>query len=145
MNKSIIVVSLLCLSGTAWSESPVGLWRTVSDKTGKSEAIVEIWVDDGELRGKTVHLIDPEQPDPLCTLCEGEHKDQPVLGMTILWGLSQSGAEWKDGKILDPNNGQVYSANLKVNSRGELELRGFVGFALLGRTQTWYRAEQYQE
>ena len=123
------------------AESPVGHWQTVNDESGEAEAIVEIWEQNGELKGKIVELLNPPEPNPLCVECKDDKKDQPVIGLTIIWGLSENGDGWEGGYILDPNNGVTYNSSLKLNAGGNLEVRGFVGFALLGRTQVWYPAE----
>lgn len=141
MNKYLSIVILLSCNLPAWAESPVGHWQTVNEESGATEAIVEIWKENNELQGKIIELLNPEAPNPVCTECKDEKKDQPIIGLTIIWGLSENGDGWDNGYILDPNNGVTYNSNLKVNDRGELEVRGFVGIAMLGRTQIWYRAE----
>jgi len=61
--------------------------------------------------------------------------------MTILWNLRRQGDTWEGGEILDPENGSVYRCKLHPVSDGsKLEVRGFIGISLLGRTQTWMRA-----
>lgn len=124
--------------------TPVGRWRTVDDHSKKPKSIVAIWEEDGRLQGKIEELLDPNrpEPDPVCKKCEGDRKDQPILGMKILWGMKKSGDTWTGGKILDPNNGKVYRCNLTpVDGGKKLEVRGYVGIALIGRTQTWIREE----
>jgi uncharacterized protein (DUF2147 family) len=60
--------------------------------------------------------------------------------MTILSGLKRTDSGWEDGEILDPNKGKVYRAKAKLVDGGrQLEVRGFIGVALFGRTQTWIR------
>jgi len=123
---------------------PVGMWKTIDDKTGQDKSIVEITEQDGVLTGKVLEILtEPEGgKNKLCDKCKGERKDQPVVGMTILWGLARDGDDWKGGKILDPKNGKIYKSKLQVSDDGkELEVRGFIGLALIGRTQTWKRAE----
>jgi uncharacterized protein (DUF2147 family) len=62
--------------------------------------------------------------------------------MTILWGLKKQGDEYQGGAILDPESGNVYRAKVKLDGEGgKLNVRGFIGVALLGRTQTWVRNE----
>jgi uncharacterized protein (DUF2147 family) len=72
-------------------------------------------------------------------------KDQPVLGMVILTGMkkdSNEADEYNGGKILDPNNGKVYSSKMTVIEGGKkLDVRGYIGIPMLGRTQTWLREE----
>lgn len=125
---------------------PVGLWKTVSDHTGEVTSIVNIILNDsGELVGKVDELFPKpgENPNPICDLCEGEKKDQPILGMTILWGLTQDGDdEWSGGFILDPDDGNSYRSIVKVKDTGAtLHVRGYIGFSLFGRTQVWLRAD----
>jgi uncharacterized protein (DUF2147 family) len=133
---------LLPLSVFAESMSAEGNWRTIDDETGEARSIVRIWNDGGELKGEIVELLNPTEPNPTCTECKGSRRNQPLVGLNIIWGLEQDGDEWVDGKILDPENGKEYSAQLKVTEGGsQLEVRGYLGFALIGRTQTWHRAD----
>ncbi len=126
------------------SSTPVGRWQTIDDKTKKPKSIVAIWEEDGKLKGRIEELLDPDrpEPDPVCKKCEGEKKDQPIRGMTILWGVKKSGDTWSGGRILDPNNGKVYRVNLTPTDGGKkLMVRGYLGIALIGRTQEWNRVE----
>jgi len=124
--------------------SAVGRWRTIDDKTHKPKSIVTITEEDGKLVGTVEQLLDPpkDDPEPRCTKCEGDRKDQPILGMKILWGMKKDGMGWSGGKILDPKNGKIYRCNLTLTDGGKkLDVRGYVGMPLLGRTQTWVREE----
>ncbi|GMH80519.1 hypothetical protein TrLO_g311, partial [Triparma laevis f. longispina] len=79
--------------------------------------------------------------NPVCSACDGERKDQPITGMTILWDLKPDGEQtWSEGSILDPAKGKTYRAKAKLLQGGDkLEVRGYVGIEALGRTQTWVR------
>ncbi|MCF7223205.1 DUF2147 domain-containing protein [Marilutibacter chinensis] len=124
------------------SGSPVGSWTTIDDKTGRPKSIVEIYeATDGTLAGRVSEVLQSDRgPNPVCDKCSGDRKDKPVKGMVILWGLRRDGDVWEDGQILDPATGKVYSAKITPTADGsKLEVRGFVGFSLLGRTQTWVR------
>jgi uncharacterized protein (DUF2147 family) len=127
----------------AGNDSPVGTWKTFDDKTGRPKSIVRITEQDGELSGKVLQVLEsPEGPHPLCRPCEGERKDQPVEGMTILWGAKKDGASWGDGQILDPENGKIYRVTLTPLDCGQkLEVHGYIGISLVGRSQTWQREE----
>jgi len=124
--------------------TPVGKWKTIDDKTGKEKSIVEITETGGELTGKVLQLFNPEKgPNPLCEECTGARKDQPVIGMVILWGVHKDGDVWDGGSILDPKNGKTYSVKLTPTDGGtKLQVRGFIGWSLLGRTQVWDRVTQ---
>jgi uncharacterized protein (DUF2147 family) len=124
-------------------DSPVGTWTTIDDATGKPKSIVQISERDGELTGTVVEVLQSEQgPNPICDKCKGDLKDKPVTGMQIIWGMKQDGDQWKGGKILDPKTGKVYGCRMHLTDNGQkLEVRGFMGMALLGRTQVWQRKE----
>ena len=135
-----IPLTLWGVDGLAQS-TPIGLWRTVDDATGKARALVRIVETSGVLSGRIEHLFDPDPKwDGRCDKCRDERKDQPVLGMTILSGARRDGADYRGGEILDPENGNVYRCILRVTGAGDrLEVRGFIGIALFGRTQIWVR------
>lgn len=124
--------------------SPVGLWKAIDDNSGKPTALIRITEERGELRGKIEQLFRApgEDPNPKCTLCSDARKDQPILGMTIVSGLKKDGDEYKGGEILDPNNGKIYKSKLSVHDGGKkVEVRGYVGVPMFGRSQVWLRQE----
>jgi uncharacterized protein (DUF2147 family) len=127
----------------AQADSPVGVWRTVDDKTGKERSVVRITENNGVFEGTVEKLLNrqpDDDPDGLCRKCDGERKDKPIVGMTILWGLKKDGDQFAGGEILDPKNGKIYRAKMKLIEGGrKLEVRGFIGVSLLGRSQTWLR------
>jgi uncharacterized protein (DUF2147 family) len=146
----IMVLEMAILSVVIWSAafaselSPVGLWKTIDDNTGRPRGLVRIMEVNGEYQGKVEKIfIEPgEDPNPKCEKCDDARHNQPVIGMTILWGLKKQGDEYEGGAILDPESGKVYRARMKLDGEGgKLSVRGFIGFALLGRTQTWVRDE----
>ncbi|MDR3480078.1 MAG: DUF2147 domain-containing protein [Burkholderiaceae bacterium] len=128
----------------AQQASPVGLWKNIDDETGKPKALIRITESNGELKGKIEKLFkNPnEDQNPKCDKCEGAQKDQPVLGMTILSGMKRDGDEFNGGNILDPNNGKVYRSKLSLADGGKkLNVRGYIGIPMLGRSQIWLREE----
>ena len=141
----LIAVLLLSLSTSVFAQdTPLGAWRTVDDKTGKVKSIVEIYeTQNGTIAGKVLQVLNSDKgPHPLCDACKGENHNKPVEGLVITWGLRKDGNTWDGGKILDPHNGKVYSAKMTPTDGGrKLEVRGYMGFSLLGRSQTWLREE----
>jgi uncharacterized protein (DUF2147 family) len=131
------------MSVLAADRTPVGTWKTIDDDTHEAKAIVDITEQNGVVSGHIVKLFRKpgEDQNPKCKDCAGDRKDQPIIGMTILWNLRRDGDEWKGGEILDPDGGKIYRCKLHVDETGtKLEVRGFIGFSLLGRTQVWERA-----
>jgi uncharacterized protein (DUF2147 family) len=139
----ILLAAALLVTARAFAAdaSPAGTWKTVDDKTDQPKSIVEITEANGELAGKVKEVLQSDQgPNPICKECEGERKNQPVTGMTIIWGMKKDGEEWSGGKILDPKNGKIYGCKMHLTDGGQkLEVRGFIGFSLLGRSQVWER------
>ena len=139
-----IVLALAWCDAYGTELSPVGLWKTIDDNTGKPRGLIRITEINGEYQGKIEKVFPKpgEDPNPRCDECDGEQHNKPVVGMTILWGLKKDGDEYQGGKILDPENGNVYQANMKLVEKGKkLNVRGFIGFSIFGRTQTWQREE----
>lgn len=125
-------------------DTPVGLWKNIDDKTGKPKALIRITETGGEYKGKIEKLfLEPgADQNPKCTECDGANKDQPVIGMTILFGLKKDGDEYNGGKIIDPANGKTYSSKLTVvDNNKKLNVRGYIGTPFLGRSQTWVREQ----
>ncbi|HEY5803081.1 MAG TPA: DUF2147 domain-containing protein [Lysobacter sp.] len=138
----LFLAALPLTNALAQTPAPVGHWTTIDDKTQKPKSIVEIYqAKDGSLAGRVSDVLQSDRgPNPVCDKCSGDRKDKPVKGMVILWGIKQKGDTWEGGQILDPASGKVYSVKVTpVDGGKKLEVRGFMGFSLLGRTQTWVR------
>jgi uncharacterized protein (DUF2147 family) len=140
----LVICEVPLLMIAAESDSPVGKWKTFDDKTGRAKSIVQIAEENGELTGKVLEVLEsPAGPHPLCKPCEGERKDKPVEGMTILWGAKKNGASWEDGEILDPENGKIYRVMLTLLGSGQkLQVHGYIGIPAIGRYQIWQRQEE---
>jgi uncharacterized protein (DUF2147 family) len=143
MKRSRLQVALylgfLALSAAAWAQSPLGHYVTVERRSGKANAIVVIEEADGQLRGRVVSLINPDIPDPLCHRCTGDRRDQPVVGMQVLWGMKRTGDGWGKGHVLDPKNGRIYRCRMWMEENGNLRVRGYRG--RFYRTKTWYKLD----
>lgn len=139
-----IAASILAAPGWAQDPSPVGLWKNIDDVTGKPKALIRITESNGALQGQIEKLFRAPNEDqtPKCERCEGARKDAPVLGLVIMSGLKKDGSEYTGGEILDPDNGKVYKSKLSLADGGKkLNVRGYIGIPMLGRSQTWVRQE----
>ncbi len=124
--------------------SPLGLWQSIDDGNGQPKAeILIVQRGDGVLSGKVERsLLTTPNPEPNCNLCTDDRKGQAKIGMEIIRGGKQTEGKdvWEGGKILDPENGKEYSLRLTPIEGGrKLEVRGYIGMPLLGRTQVWNR------
>ena len=142
MKAFVASIALFAAATSAMAQmSPVGLWRTIDDKTGKVKSIVEIsQAANGTLTGKVVDILHSDKgPNPVCDGCEGANRNKPVKGMTILWNLKADGAnKWSGGTILDPANGKTYKSKMELQPGGtRLDVSGCIAF--ICRAQTWQR------
>lgn len=142
----ILILSMASFTAHATDPSktpvPDGYWKTIDDNTGKPMGVVFLETKGDTLEGRIVSRIESADGNAknICSKCTGERKNQNILGMTFLWGMKDAGGIWRGGEILDPDTGDIYDAKLKVIDGGnKLEVRGFMGISLLGRSQIWER------
>lgn len=121
--------------------TPVGTWHTVDEKTGQPRGIVEIVERNGVLTGIIRGTLVPGEPEGLCDKCPGDRRNQPITGLEMIRNVRRDGNTWGGGELLDPDNGKTYRIKLTPSPDGRtLEVRGFIGISLFGRSQTWRRA-----
>ena len=118
-----------------------GNWVTIDDETGVEKSIIKLYIENDTLYGRIETLLLEEDQDQLCTNCSGSELNQPIEGLIILKGLTRDGEQWTGGTILDPANGKEYQCTLTLEGDSELNVRGFIGFSFIGRTQRWKRMD----
>ncbi len=144
-----LAAGLLLAAGSAMAanDTPVGNWKTIDDVTHQPKSIVQITENNGELQATIVKLLNrtPEAiardgEHPICRKCDGVRKDKPIVGMQIMWGVTKDDDAWDGGKILNPKYGKIYKVKLTMLDGGQkLNVRGFIGFSWIGKTQIWER------
>lgn len=139
MYKFCVLLLFVFFSINVNSQSILGKWKTIDDETGEAKSVVEVFSKSGKIYAKVVEVLDLAHKNSLCQKCAGEDKNQPILGLTIIKGLSKDGSEYNSGEILDPKNGKLYKCALSLETKDKLKVRGYIGFSLLGRTQYWHR------
>lgn len=122
---------------TVQADPVVGSWTSVDDATGTEKSEINLYIENGKLYGKIEKLLLPEDQGKICVECKGSEKNQPIEGLVIVQGLKKEGDSWTDGTILDPANGKRYSCTISLNADGTLNVRGYLGISILGRTQVW--------
>lgn len=140
-SRFILFLGLFLFASAISAQSVIGKWKTFDDKTGDAKSIVEITERNGKIYGKVIELLNPEMKNLKCKDCPGDDKDKPVVGVEVLKGLSKDGDKYSDGKILDPSSGKLYKCTVSLDGANKLNVRGYIGFAALGRTQTWQRVQ----
>ena len=146
--QMLVVMSAIVMLGAAGASlraaepSAVGLWEQVDEKSGKPESWFKITERNGAYEGNIVKIFfkPGEDENWVCDKCEGAERGKPVLGLALIKGMQRNGSSYENGTIMDPRDGQVYRALMQVSPDGkQLEVRGYLGFALFGRSQIWNR------
>ncbi len=147
--KFLIILTVLLLSTTtvlgAETDDILGIW-----KTEQGESKVEVYRCGEKVCGKIVWLkrpvytdasegevgtpiIDRKNPDP-------DLRNRPLVGLQIMQGFSkQDETTWGNGTLYDPKSGKNYRGKISLAAPDSLELRGFIGIPLFGRTSVWTR------
>jgi uncharacterized protein (DUF2147 family) len=123
--------------------SPVGLWQAVDEDTKQPTGWFLISEHSGVYDGiiAKMFLKPGEDPNVVCSQCKDDRHNHPWLGLEIIRGMAQEGDDkYGGGTILDPRDGKIYKATMKLSADGQtLVVRGYVGFELLGENQYWTR------
>lgn len=135
----LLLFTVISLSGfSQTSDAVLGQWVNSS-----GEAHIDIYKKGDRFFGKIVWLKEPKDAkgnpkldvkNPADNL-----KSRPVLGLEMLKDFIYDNGKWVDGTIYDPKTGKNYSCNMSLKSNGDLNVRGYIGFSLIGRTDVWKR------
>jgi uncharacterized protein (DUF2147 family) len=137
--KHVLLTMSLFFFATLSAQSVVGKWKTIDDVTGEVKSVVQIYEENGKIYGKVIEIMDASKRNRLCENCLGALKNKPVLGLKIINGLEKNGNAFENGKILDPESGKEYKCYISLEDDKTLKVRGYIGIALMGRTQYWKR------
>jgi len=122
------------------AQSILGKWKTIDDNTGDAKSIVEIYEQDGKIYGKIIAVFNPDVEHRKCNDCSGAQKDQRIVGLVFIEGLTKNNNVYDGGTILNPENGSTYRCRLKlVGDKDTLQVRGYLAFFY--RTQYWKRVK----
>jgi uncharacterized protein (DUF2147 family) len=115
-----------------------GLWKN-------EDASFAVYEENGKLNAKIVSLREPLTPDgkqktDIHNPDSSKHS-RPIIGLVFMTGFTPAGSgKWDNGTIYDPKSGNTYSCNMELEGQNTLKVRGYVGISLIGRTETWKRA-----
>ncbi|MGC6470787.1 MAG: DUF2147 domain-containing protein [Flavobacteriales bacterium] len=142
--KSFILTSVTIIafgfSSIAQSDAIIGEWYNQ-----EKDAVINITKSENNtFQGQIVWMLNPNdengnpKTDPLNP--EEELRSRSRMGMTIMYNFQFDGENvWDEGEIYDPKSGNTYSGTMTLTSENKLDLRGYVGLPIFGRTSNWSR------
>lgn len=153
MGRLSALAALVALPAQAQDGADVyGKWLTESER-----AHIELYRCSDPARGvvcgKVVWLIRAVNPDGSPAPSVEEVRDlknpdeslrsRPILGLEFLYGFkpAEESGTYEDGKIYNAEDGDTYSARIKLENPDKLVLRGYVLMPMLGKSQTWTRVK----
>lgn len=145
MMKKLFLCLLLFIGAVGFAAaqklSPLGVWTN-----NEKKATFEIYsCGNGKLCGKIVSLTTPNDPATGKPKTDSQNPDpklrnRPRMGMVFMTGFEHDeGNKWDDGKIYDPETGKTYSCYMKMLNANSMEVKGYIGISMIGRSQTWTR------
>jgi len=140
-NRGLLVL-LMCCATLGYGQSIFGKWKTIDDRTGNPKAIIDIFEKAGKMYGKVVKIVEPGKENSLCTKCDGNLKDKPVVGMQIIDAAEHTGnGVYKGDTLFDPEQAMTFRCKIWLDPENsdQLKVRGYLAF--IYRTQTWVRVE----
>lgn len=139
--KKLFLIALFFTFYYSQSQTVFGKWKTIDDNTGEAKSIIEIYENSGKVYGKIVDILDPTKRNFNCIKCTDSNKNKPLIGLVIIKDLKKDGLEYNGGKITDPESGKIYKSYIKLLGKDKLEVRGYIGISIIGRSQTWIRVK----
>ncbi|HEY1112170.1 MAG TPA: DUF2147 domain-containing protein [Chitinophagaceae bacterium] len=135
-----ILLSAAPVSAPPKADAILGVWAN-----GSGKGHIQIYKSGSKYNGKIVWLkepngkdgkpkVDRHNPDP-------SKRAQPVMGMVMLRNFVFEDGEWTGGHVYNPSDGKEYKAYIRMNNPNDIDVRGYIGISLIGKTDKWMRVK----
>ncbi|MBC7653657.1 MAG: DUF2147 domain-containing protein [Oligoflexus sp.] len=143
MKKLFLMMAMLFATSIVFAQSAdavVGKWIN-----GDNNAHIQIFKSGNSYDGKLIYLKDPKDENGKAKVDANNPnsnlKTRPILGLQLLNNFNYDDGTWEDGTIYDPKTGKTYSCKITMNGKDKLNVRGYVGISLIGRTDVWTKVK----
>lgn len=123
-------------------DAVLGTWLN-----GSKKGHIQIVKEGNQYVGKLVWMKGPNEPGTNKPQVDDKNEDpklrsRPLLNLPLMTGFKHNGSNvWNDGKIYNPEDGKTYSCKMTLKDPNTLDVRGYVGISMFGKTQTWTRVK----
>lgn len=118
------------------ADFPRGTYQILDENSGQMRSEVEFYKEGNELRAR-IKKLKSGYEDAVCNKCPDNFNGKKLLGMDLIWDLKWDGNRWSGGRILDVDNGKIYSCRINDFSDGAVTIRAYLGGPLFGETLNW--------
>jgi len=144
MRKSFIVILSILFSTSVIAQKPDAILGTWSPSKG--DAQIKIERSGNKYHGTISWLKEPFDPDSKKPKVdknnpEKSQQNKPIVGLRLLKDLVFDEDEWTDGTVYDPESGKIYSCTVSLKDANTMDMRGYIGFSLIGRSEIWTRVQ----
>jgi len=122
-------------------EVPTGIWLILDEETGETRSEVEFYKKGNRLFARILNVKEGHE-NARCKNCPGELNGARLKGMNLIWDLQWDGSRWSGGSIIDVDDAKVYNCRINSFDQNTVEIRGYIGRPIFGRTVQWIRKQE---
>jgi uncharacterized protein (DUF2147 family) len=135
---TLLLLAVLSVFAENNPDAILGIWEN-----GSGKGYIQIYKQNGRYYGKITWLKDAKdingRPKTDRKNQDPSRREKPLIGLVMLRDFKYEDGEWTNGHIYNPSDGKEYKGYMKLIDKNTLEVRGYIGFSWIGKTDTWTR------